>query len=141
MAKEKKKKSDTTELEDRIVSRLAQLLKLNEQPGELHGDVEVRIDGKVVACAETTTLISNPNIDLLIALAHPLRLEMCRLASKGPVRVHTFIEELQLGTTGQAYHHVKILEKAGWLVNSPHGWSLPLDRYTTLLGILALVKE
>lgn len=50
---------------------------------------------------------------MLAAAGHPLRLHMVILLAQNPVSASDLVEQLQLGTTGTAYHHLKVLMNQG----------------------------
>lgn len=75
---------------------------------------------------------------VLAALGHPVRLEVLRAVQRG---IHT-IKELMLlpgvGTTGQVYHHLRDLQRAGWVRQQRRNhYSIPPDRVVPLLVVLA----
>jgi DNA-binding transcriptional ArsR family regulator len=76
------------------------------------------------------------------ALGHPLRLSLLRLLLDGEHTVAQLVDELELASTGVAYHHLNQLQSAGW-VTSPHRgvWSVPATRVIPLLVIITALEE
>lgn len=67
--------------------------------------------------ALTATDISEA-ADLMAAVGHPIRLRMTILLAQNPVSATELVKQLDLGTTGAAYHHLKVLQNQG-LVEQP----------------------
>lgn len=80
--------------------------------------------------------------DRAAALGHPLRLSILRLLLDGERTVAQLVDELTLGSTGVAYHHLNLLQGAGW-VTSPHRgtWAIPASRIIPLLSIVIALEE
>jgi DNA-binding transcriptional ArsR family regulator len=76
------------------------------------------------------------------ALGHPLRLSLLRLLLDGEHTVAQLVDELELASTGVAYHHLNQLQSAGW-ATSPHRgvWSVPATRVIPLLVIITALEE
>lgn len=55
---------------------------------------------------------------MMAAVGHPLRLRMTILLVRNSVSATDLVEQLGLGTTGAAYHHLKVLMNQG-LVEQP----------------------
>lgn len=55
---------------------------------------------------------------MMAAVGHPIRLHMTILLAQHPVSASDMVEQLELGTTGAAYHHLKVLMNQG-LVEQP----------------------
>lgn len=55
---------------------------------------------------------------MMDAVGHPMRLRMIILLAQNPVSANYLVEQLELGTTGAAYHHLKVLMNEG-LVEQP----------------------
>jgi len=75
--------------------------------------------------------------DSLAALGNPVRLTILRAVLGGTETVAGLVENLQLGTSGQMYHHIHQLTAAGWL--TPHArsrYAIPPARVIPLLAIL-----
>lgn len=80
--------------------------------------------------------------DSIAALGHPLRLEMLRRLLDGERTVAQLVEELELGSTGVAYHHLSALQSGGWAHSPRRGaWALPAPRVIPLLTILIALEK
>lgn len=75
---------------------------------------------------------------VIAALGHPVRLRLLKLIVEGK-RTKAELEQLDgLGTTGQLYHHLNILQEAGWVRSLERGsYSVPGERVVPLLAILS----
>lgn len=70
----------------------------------------------------------------LAALGHPARLAILAAVLRGHDRTSDLADLLDLGTTGQVYHHVKALTAAGWLRTVARGRvAVPAERVVPLL--------
>ncbi|QFG67919.1 ArsR/SmtB family transcription factor [Ornithinimicrobium pratense] len=70
----------------------------------------------------------------LAALGHPARLAILAAVLRGHDRTADLAELLNLGTSGQVYHHVKALTTAGWLRPAARGQvAVPAERVIPLL--------
>lgn len=80
--------------------------------------------------------------DSIAALGHPLRMAILRRLLDGEHTVAQLVEELDLGSTGVAYHHLSALQSGGW-VHSPRrgAWELPAPRVVPLLTILIALEK
>ena len=80
--------------------------------------------------------------DSIAALGHPLRMAILRRLLDGERTVAQLVEELDLGSTGVAYHHLSALQSGGW-VHSPRrgAWDLPTPRVVPLLTILIALEK
>ncbi len=73
----------------------------------------------------------------LAALGHPARLAILAAAVRGHDRTADLADLLDLGTSGQVYHHVKALTAAGWLRGAGRGRvAVPPERVVPLLVVL-----
>lgn len=78
----------------------------------------------------------------LAALAHPLRLAIMRLLVDGERTVAQLVDELELASTGVAYHHLNQLQGEGWVTSPRRGvWSVPGSRVVPLLIIITATEE
>ena len=78
----------------------------------------------------------------VMALAHPMRLRILELVHGGIDRVAEMADQSATGTTGQIYHHVKLLSDAGWLVPSGRGrLAIPSARIVPLLTLLLILDS
>jgi hypothetical protein len=77
----------------------------------------------------------------LTALAHPVRLLLLREVLHGTQTAAQLSAHPRLGTSGQLYHHLRLLVSAGWLRSSARGqYDVPADRVVPLLTILAATR-
>lgn len=73
----------------------------------------------------------------LTALGHPVRLQILHAVLHGTTTVAALVEELDTGTSGQIYHHLKELTATGWLASGRRGtYEVPAARIIPLLAIL-----
>lgn len=78
----------------------------------------------------------------LAALGHPVRLEMLRLLLSGERTVAEIVDELDLGSSGVAYHHLQQLEAAGWVQTTSRGRrAVPPSRVVALLTMILATEE
>ncbi len=76
------------------------------------------------------------------ALGHPLRLALMRLLLDGEHTVAQLVDELELGSTGVAYHHLNQLHTSGWITTPRRGvWAIPPSRVVPLLAIVIALEE
>lgn len=80
---------------------------------------------------------------VLAALGHKQRLDILLAVAKHPVTGAELVERLNMGTTGQLYHHIKALLGADLLVQEERGgrYSIPGHRTLPLLLLLAAVSD
>jgi DNA gyrase subunit B len=80
---------------------------------------------------------------VLAALGHQQRLDILRMVLKQPLTGAELVEHLNMGTTGQLYHHIKALSGADLLVQEERGgkYSLPAHRTLPLLLLLAATSD
>lgn len=80
-----------------------------------------------------------PRLD---ALGHPLRLAILRLLLGGERTVAQIVDELELASTGVAYHHLNHLQTGGWVTSPRRGaWTIPPTRVIPLLTIITALEE
>jgi DNA-binding transcriptional ArsR family regulator len=74
----------------------------------------------------------------LAALGHPVRLRILQLVARGEaVTAAGLADTPGLGSTGQIYHHLRLLVAAGWLRATTRGrHEVPPERLVPLLVIL-----
>jgi len=73
----------------------------------------------------------------LTALGSPVRLRMLQAVLRGVTTATALVDELDAGTSGQIYHHLKELTTAGWLFSPRRGaFDVPPARVVPLLAIL-----
>ncbi|GAA1573743.1 hypothetical protein GCM10009678_65480 [Actinomadura kijaniata] len=81
---------------------------------------------------------SAPLAAVLQAAAQPARLELLRLLLVGPRTVADLQAELNLGSTGQLYHHLKALSAAGLVEQSERAtYRMPPRVVFPVLALLA----
>ena len=75
----------------------------------------------------------------LAALGHPSRLQILQLVTRGEATTAAELANTEgLGTTGQVYHHLRLLVSAGWLRSTTKGrHEVPAERLVPLLVVLA----
>jgi DNA-binding transcriptional ArsR family regulator len=78
---------------------------------------------------------------LLSVLGSEVRLGMLRSLLAGPRSAAELVAELQLGTTGQAYHHLRELERAGYVEQRDGRHHLVGNARRIYLTALALVLD
>lgn len=79
---------------------------------------------------------------VLSALGHKQRLDILRAVVNEPLSGAALVERLNMGTTGQLYHHLKALLGADLLVQEPGGgYTLPAHRMLPLLLLLAALSD
>lgn len=80
---------------------------------------------------------------VLAALGHKQRIDILRSVLKEPLTGAQLVERLNMGTTGQLYHHIKALLGADLLVQEERGglYSLPSHRALPLLLLLAASSD
>lgn len=100
------------------------------EPQERRVDQLLDLDGDKVA-------------KVLAALGHKQRLDILRSVLKEPLSGSELVERLNMGTTGQLYHHIKALLGADLLVQEERGgmYSLPSHRALPLLLLLAATSD
>lgn len=80
--------------------------------------------------------------ETVAALGHPLRLAMLRRLLDGEHTVAQLVDELELASTGVAYHHLSALQSGGWVVSPGRGsWALATPRVVPLLAILTALEK
>lgn len=76
------------------------------------------------------------------ALGHPLRLAILQRLTEGEHTVAQLVDELDLASTGVAYHHLSALQGGGWVASPRRGvWAIPVPRMIPLLTILLALEE
>ncbi|MEV0681247.1 helix-turn-helix domain-containing protein [Actinosynnema sp. NPDC050436] len=83
------------------------------------GQVTWRID---VTPERALSLADRPRIEVLAALAHPVRVDIVRfLLARGPQPAAALQEAAHLGSTGRLYHHLKALTGSGVVEQDKRG--------------------
>lgn len=76
------------------------------------------------------------------ALGHPLRLAILRRLIDGEHTVAQLVDELELASTGVAYHHLSALQTGGWVTSPRRGsWAIPPSRVVPLLAIVTALEK
>jgi DNA gyrase subunit B len=80
---------------------------------------------------------------VLAALGQKQRLDILRSVLKEPLTGSELLERLNMGTTGQLYHHIKALVGADLLIQEERGgrYSIPAHRALPLLLLLAATSD
>ncbi|WP_328904903.1 helix-turn-helix domain-containing protein [Streptomyces sp. NBC_00234] len=77
----------------------------------------------------------------LAALGHPVRLRLLREILGGRRTAAELAELDETGTTGQIYHHLRLLTGAGWLHTTGRGrYEVPAARVVPLLVVLTAAR-
>ncbi len=77
------------------------------------------------------------NAPRLTALGNPVRLRILQAVMHGITSAARLAEEVDAGTSGQVYHHLKELTATGWLSSPKRGvFDVPASRVVPLLAIL-----
>lgn len=80
--------------------------------------------------------------ETVAALGHPLRLAILRRLLDGERTVAQLVDELELASTGVAYHHLSALQTGGWVTTPRRGsWALPVPRVVPLLAIITALEK
>nr|WP_246358611.1 ATP-binding protein [Paenibacillus phytorum] len=100
------------------------------EPQEKHVRQLIQLDGDKAA-------------KILGALAHKQRLDILRSVLQEPLTGPDLVERLNMGTTGQLYHHIKALVGADLLVQEERGgkYTIPGPRALPLLLLLAAASD
>ncbi|BBH22051.1 hypothetical protein Back11_33960 [Paenibacillus baekrokdamisoli] len=80
---------------------------------------------------------------ILSALGHKQRLDILRAVLRGPLNGTELVDQLNMGTTGQLYHHIKALLGADLLTQEERGGKYRISKERTLpfLLLLAAVSD
>jgi DNA-binding transcriptional ArsR family regulator len=74
---------------------------------------------------------------VLAALGHPVRLALLRAVLDGARTARELADAVDVGSTGQVYHHLRQLQAAGWLRAAAGGEHVvPAERLVPLLTAL-----
>ncbi|MGC4045454.1 MAG: winged helix-turn-helix domain-containing protein [Armatimonas sp.] len=107
--------------------------------GKLRTWMSVRYDSAV------PRLLTNPEYkiaQILSVLGSEVRLAILRLLLEAPKTASEVMAELSLRTTGQAYHHLKELERAGYIEQISGGqYRFNLEVGQVYLAALALAAD
>ncbi|NHN28577.1 ArsR family transcriptional regulator [Paenibacillus sp. S3N08] len=108
-----------------------------------NGHIKYKWDAKEQPIRGLLNLDGEKMAKILSALGNKQRLDILRSVIKGPVAGTELVEKLNMGTTGQLYHHIKALMGADLLVQEERGgsYSLPSHRVLPVLLLLAASSE
>lgn len=71
----------------------------------------------------------------LSALGHPVRLRLLQVLADRPASVAELRDLPDVGSTGQVYHHLGLLQAAGWVRQTTRGhYAVPPERLVPLLA-------
>ncbi|MDF2670226.1 MAG: ArsR family transcriptional regulator [Paenibacillus sp.] len=86
---------------------------------------------------------SDKTAKILAALGHKQRLDILKEILKAPRTGLELVERLNMGTTGQLYHHLKALTGADLLAQEERGgkYIIPASRVLPLMLLLAAVSD
>lgn len=75
----------------------------------------------------------------LSALGNPARLSLLQAVHCGATTAAELAQDDRFGTTGQIYHHLNALARAGWLESTSRGhWRIPPARIIPLLTLILI---
>lgn len=89
-------------------------------------------------------LLANPVYrvaQILSVLGSEVRLSILRCLLPASKTAAEIVSELGLGTTGQAYHHLRELERAGYVLQKSGKWHFDMRRGRVYLTALALAAD
>jgi DNA-binding transcriptional ArsR family regulator len=89
-------------------------------------------------------LLTNPDYkvaQVLSVLGSEVRLSILRALLESPRTAAELVAELRLGTTGQAYHHLRELERAGYVEQRGGHYHFDLEVGHVYLTALALAAD
>lgn len=109
--------------------------------GHEHNDLRWEPQERNVA--QLLDLDSDKGAKVLAALGNKQRLDILTTVLRGPLTGSEIVEQLNMGTTGQLYHHTKALVGADLLVQEERGgrYSLPPHRTLPLLLLLSAISD
>lgn len=71
----------------------------------------------------------------LAALGHPVRLRLLQVLADRPASVAELRDLPDVGSTGQVYHHLALLQSSGWVRQTTRGhYAVPPERLVPLLA-------
>jgi DNA gyrase subunit B len=108
-----------------------------------HEQIKYKWDAQEQQISSLLNLDGEKMARILSALGNKQRLDILRSVVKGPVTGTELVERLNMGTTGQLYHHIKALMGSDLLVQEERGgtYSLPAHRVLPVLLLLAAASE
>ncbi|MGU3442724.1 ATP-binding protein [Bacillus cereus] len=111
--------------------------------GQYRGQNSIRWDPQQKNIYDLLELDSEKVAKVLAALGNKQRLDILTTVLRGPITGKAIVEQLNMGTTGQLYHHTKALLGADLLVQEERGgsYSLPTHRIFPLLLLLSALSD
>jgi DNA gyrase subunit B len=112
--------------------------------GQYHNEkIKYKWDAQEQPISSLLNLDGEKMARILSALGNKQRLDILKTVIKGPTAGAELVEQLNMGTTGQLYHHTKALIGSDLLVQEERGgsYSLPSHRVLPVLLLLAAVSE
>jgi DNA gyrase subunit B len=111
--------------------------------GQYRGKNRYRWDPQQRSVSQLLDLDSDKVAKVLAALGNKQRLDILKAVLKEPLTGSEIVEQLNMGTTGQLYHHTKALLGADLLIQEDRGgkYSLPPQRSLPLLLLLAASSD
>ncbi|WP_029192875.1 ATP-binding protein [Paenibacillus harenae] len=111
--------------------------------GQYRGINRYRWEPRHRAVSGLLGIDSDKAAKVLAALGHKQRLDILTAVLEEPLTGAEIVERLNMGTTGQLYHHTKALLGADLLVQEERGgrYSLPAHRFLPLLLLLAAASD
>lgn len=111
--------------------------------GQYRGEKGFRWDPQQRDVSQLLDLDSDKGAKVLAALGNKQRLDILTTVLRGPLTGSEIVDQLNMGTTGQLYHHTKALLGADLLVQEERGgqYSLPPHRTLPLLLLLSAISD
>ncbi|RXZ79543.1 ArsR family transcriptional regulator [Paenibacillaceae bacterium] len=111
--------------------------------GQYRGQNGFRLDPQQRNVSQLLDLDSDKGAKVLAALGNKQRLDILTTVLRGPLTGSEIVDQLNMGTTGQLYHHTKALLGADLLVQEERGgrYSLPPHRTLPLLLLLSAIVD
>ncbi|MCR2805887.1 ATP-binding protein [Paenibacillus soyae] len=112
--------------------------------GHLQGmDRHYRWEPQERSIPQLLNLDSDKVAKILSALGHKQRIDMLKTILQEPMAGTDLVSRLNMGTTGQLYHHIKALQGADLLSQEERGgsYALPAHRTLPFLLLLAAASE
>ena len=91
-----------------------------------------------------TRLFENPDYkvaQILSVLGSEVRLGILQILFRGPKTAAELVAEMKFGTTGQAYHHLRELERAGYVEQRAGQWHFQMGVGRVYLTALSLAAD
>ncbi len=112
-------------------------------PGEAGGRGDTHVVQRDYALEELLATSPESLARSLDGLAHPARVAICRALLDGPRTTEELIEAAGLNTTGQLYHHLRLLEEVGLVERrSRNLWAMEgLAAFVFALAVAKMLAE